>query len=124
MAAALPRTRAQRRHTECVLRALETAGRATVQELHRRLRDSGDPVGLSTVYRELHRLVDVGCVREVVLPGEAVYLLPGGDLLVCDVCGRIEEAPRRRRTTAREEIEFFARTDPITLHGRCVRCGG
>jgi Fe2+ or Zn2+ uptake regulation protein len=113
--------RARRRHTECVLVALRTVRRATVQELYRTLRSAGDPISLSTVYREVHRLVAVGRVREVVLPGEAVYLLPGDDLFVCDECGRIEEVPLRRVAVI-QAADFFAQTEALTVHGRCTDC--
>lgn len=113
--------REQRRHTDCVLAALREVRRATVQELCRSLRGVGDPISLSTVYREVHRLVAVGRVREVVLPGEAVYLLPGDDLFVCDRCGRIEEVPLRRLAVI-QDADFFAQAEALTVHGRCADC--
>lgn len=113
--------RVQRRHTDCVLAALREVRRATVQELYRSLRGAGDPISLSTVYREVHRLVAVGRVREVVLPGEAVYLLPGDDLFVCDQCGRIEEVPLRRLAVI-QDADFFAQAEALTVHGRCADC--
>lgn len=113
--------REQRRHTDCVLAALREVRRATVQELYRSLRGAGDPISLSTVYREVHRLVAVGRVREVVLPGEAVYLLPGDDLFVCDQCGRIEEVPPRRLAVI-QDADFFAQAEALTVHGRCADC--
>ena len=42
-------------------------GRATAIELAQRLRQDGQPVGLSTVYRQLEKLAAVGQIHRIIL---------------------------------------------------------
>jgi Fur family transcriptional regulator, ferric uptake regulator len=68
---------------------------ATAQEIHARLRDRGERVGLATVYRALAVLREKEVVDELVHnPGETCYRLcsPGHHHhLVCSSCHRVEE---------------------------------
>jgi Fur family transcriptional regulator, ferric uptake regulator len=76
-------------------------GFRTAQELHGELRRRGDRVGLTTVYRHLSRLAELGRADVVhTADGEAQYRLcgeaaaPASDHhhhLVCRVCGRSVE---------------------------------
>lgn len=93
---------ARRRSTRqgaAVDEVLATAdGFLTAQALYDVLRDRGESVGLTTVYRHLRRLAEVGAVDVVQRPdGDAAYRLCGpassGEPeqhhhhLVCRVCG-------------------------------------
>jgi Fur family transcriptional regulator, ferric uptake regulator len=68
---------------------------ATAQEIHGRLRTSGNRVGLATVYRTLTLLQDCGAVDALShRPGESCYRLcaPGHHHhLVCSDCHRVQE---------------------------------
>jgi Fur family transcriptional regulator, ferric uptake regulator len=68
---------------------------ATAQEIHARLRDQGERVGLATVYRALSVLRDREVVDELShRSGESCYRLcaPGHHHhLVCSSCHRVEE---------------------------------
>ena len=68
---------------------------ATAQEIHARLRDADEPVGLATVYRALSVLKRGGVVDELShRSGESCYRLctPGHHHhLVCSLCHRVEE---------------------------------
>jgi len=68
---------------------------ATAQEIYSRLRQSGDPVGLATVYRTLSLLGDHGVVDEFAhRPGETCYRLCGEGHhhhLVCVRCHGVAE---------------------------------
>ena len=68
---------------------------ATAQEIHARLRDADEPVGLATVYRALSILKRGGVVDELShRSGESCYRLctPGHHHhLVCSRCHRVEE---------------------------------
>jgi Fur family transcriptional regulator, ferric uptake regulator len=68
---------------------------ATAQEIHARLREQGERVGLATVYRSLAVLRENDVVDELVhTPGETCYRLcsPGHHHhLVCSSCHRVEE---------------------------------
>jgi Fur family ferric uptake transcriptional regulator len=68
---------------------------ATAQEIHRRLRERGEPVGLATVYRTLAVLAERGVVDVLAHHrGESCYRLCGDEHhhhLVCTVCHRVVE---------------------------------
>ncbi len=105
-----------------VLDALrECSAPVSAQTLHAMLRRDDRRVGLSTVYRELHRLVESGQLREDYVGTESVYRLSDRDLLICDECGRAQELPRPVRSAAVFE-GFFGRSWPVTVHGRCTSC--
>lgn len=68
---------------------------ATAQEIYARLRQSGEPVGLATVYRTLSLLSEHGVVDEFAhRPGETCYRLCGEGHhhhLVCASCHGVAE---------------------------------
>src|SRR5688572_189193 len=68
---------------------------ATAQEIHGRLRRSGSPVGLATIYRTLTLLQECGAVDALShRPGESCYRLCAPDHhhhLVCSDCHRVQE---------------------------------
>jgi Fur family ferric uptake transcriptional regulator len=84
---------------DAVLR--DADGFRTAQDLHGELRNRGETVGLTTVYRHLKSLADAGEIDVVLRPdGEAQYRLcrpqTSGEAghhhhLVCRVCGRSVE---------------------------------
>lgn len=66
----------------------------TAQELHAELRDEGEDVGLTTVYRTLAALADARLVDTFVRDGEQAYRLCGQahhHHLVCETCNTVEE---------------------------------
>jgi Fe2+ or Zn2+ uptake regulation protein len=84
------------RQRASVLAALaEEPNDATAQQIHERLRASGERVGLATVYRTLALLGDHGVVDALMHhPGEVCYRLCGADHhhhLVCERCHRVVE---------------------------------
>lgn len=84
----------QRRAVEQVLR--ETDDFVSAQALHGMLRESGDTVGLATVYRTLNAMAEDGRVDMLrVDDGEARYRLCESEEhhhhLVCRECGRTVE---------------------------------
>jgi Fur family ferric uptake transcriptional regulator len=69
---------------------------ATAQEIHARLRDRGEHVGLATVYRTLSALSEYGVVDALMhRPGETCYRLcethDHHHHLVCTECHRVVE---------------------------------
>ncbi|MDQ1704185.1 MAG: Fur family transcriptional regulator, ferric uptake regulator [Frankiaceae bacterium] len=121
-------TRAQR----AVLAALVDAPSfASAQEIHARLRASGETVGLTSVYRALQSLTEVGDVDVLRTDaGEATYRRCDSDRhhhhLVCRHCGAAVEveAPELERWVADVASRHGYRVDDHTLEisGACGRC--
>lgn len=110
----------------------------TAQALHDELRRRDQSIGLTTVYRHLKRLAELGEVDVVVRPdGEASYRRCGpgqpGDEdtdrhhhhLVCRECGRsVEvEGPEVEQWAARvaRDAGFTDVTHTLEIFGRCER---
>lgn len=78
-----------------VLESLRSrAESVTAQELHIELRQAGEPVGLTTVYRTLTALAQAGFLDTFTREGEQAFRLCGSGHhhhLVCEVCNRVEE---------------------------------
>jgi Fur family ferric uptake transcriptional regulator len=112
-------------------------GFLTAQSLHDELRRRDQAIGLTTVYRHLKRLADLGEVDVVVRPdGEASYRRCGPGQtdadddrhhhhLVCRVCGRsVEvEGPEVERWAARvaDDAGFTDVTHTLEIFGSCDR---
>ncbi len=115
-----------------VLDALRGRGdTVTAQDLHMELRQAGEPIGLTTVYRTLAALADAGFLDTFDREGEQAFRLCGDahhHHLVCETCNTVEEI------TA-EEVERWvhevasARGFSVTGHradifGVCPACRG
>ena len=103
---------------------------ATAQEIYSRLRQSGDPVGLATVYRTLSLLSEHGVLDEFAhRPGETCYRLCGAGHhhhLVCSECHRVVELTDCRlggwlaRASAAEG--FLVTDHTLEAVGLCASC--
>ena len=103
----------------------------SAQELHARLRQGGDPVGLATVYRTLQQLVEDGEVDVLRTgEGEAVYRRCRSGHhhhhLVCRSCRRTVEidsvAVERWAHRIAEENGFADIDHVVELSGTCAEC--
>jgi Fur family transcriptional regulator, ferric uptake regulator len=106
----------------------------TAREIDAALRDSGQAIGLASLYRNLDLLVDLKLVGRLdVGQGMARYerLLPSGEHhhhLVCERCGRItpfddralEESIRRLC----RKVDFEVAEHDVVLRGACADCNG
>ena len=103
----------------------------SAQEIHARLRDGGERVGLATVYRTLQALADSG---EVDLlrseEGEVRYRRCSASHhhhLVCRTCGRTVEvegpAVERWSGAVAREHGFTDVSHTLELFGTCGDCG-
>lgn len=111
-----------------ILDAVRSKQRAFTAE---ELADSLDDVHVSTVYRTLALLEEIGVVRHVHLShGPAIYerTAISSDLrhVVCEICGRHVAVPRRvfdaaRRTLARD-YDFVLDGSHFAIVGRCSGC--
>lgn len=98
------------------------------QELWLQMRAAGDPTGLATVYRALHRLVTAGLVHQFHHDTETTYRACGPvrhDHLVCRTCGRVQErrtAEVNRQLAQLSQDGFIAEECLIEIYGRCSTC--
>ena len=103
----------------------------TAEELAADVRSRHPDVHLSTVYRCLEALEDLGVVDHVHLGhGRAVYHLTDErhQHLVCEDCGSVTEAPDRLFDDLAGELlsdyGFTLRPNHFALVGRCAACRG
>jgi Fur family ferric uptake transcriptional regulator len=108
----------------------ELEGFHSAQEVHARLRASGDSIGLSTVYRAVQALVDDGELDSLRTDaGEAIYRRCSTrhhHHLVCRSCGRTEEVegPTVERWADRVAGEhgFVDVRHTLEIFGTCAEC--
>ena len=118
----------QRAAVNAVFEQLE--GFSSAQEVHARLRASGDTIGLSTVYRAVQALVDDGELDSIRTDnGEAIYRRCSTrhhHHLVCRSCGRTEEVegPTVERWADRVAGEhgFVDVRHTLEIFGTCAAC--
>ncbi len=103
----------------------------SAQDIHDKLRHSGSPVALSTVYRTLQAMSEAGELDVLRSPeGEAVYRMCGSEHhhhhLVCRQCGRTVEVSGRGveewAEQAARENGFVSVTHQVELSGLCSHC--
>ncbi|MFD1827305.1 MULTISPECIES: Fur family transcriptional regulator [Mumia] len=124
------RTTRQRRAVAAVMDDLD--GFASAREIHDALRDRGESVGLSTVYRNLQALADADEVDQLRSDdGETLYRRCRTDHhhhhLVCRECGRTAEVqgPALERWVEQVGAEhgFGQMSHTLEIFGTCDRCG-
>ena len=101
----------------------------TAEAIYRALVDSGEEVGLATVYRVLTQFESAGLVRRHHFEGgHSVFEINQGehhDHILCLECGRLEEfcdeeIERRQRIIA-QRLGFELAEHSLVLYGRCNR---
>ncbi|HVY54047.1 MAG TPA: ferric iron uptake transcriptional regulator [Gammaproteobacteria bacterium] len=102
----------------------------SAEDVYRMLAESGEDIGLATVYRVLTQFQEAGLVVRHNFEGEhAVFELDQGshhDHLVCVKCGLVEEfsdsiIEKRQQEVAREA--GFSMTDhSLNIYGTCRGC--
>lgn len=121
------RTR-QRAAVDAVLSATEEF--RTAQQIHDSLRAQGDSVGLTTVYRTLQAMVDVGELDALrTNEGETAYRRCSNGHhhhLVCRSCGRTVEvsgpAVERWATAVASDNGFREVSHDLEIFGTCSSC--
>ena len=104
----------------------------TPLQIYERLRGSGRPVGIASVYRVLDVLTGLGLVQRVdVGRGIARYepVAPGGEHhhhVVCDDCGSVEPfvdpALERAIASAAGRVRYDVAGHEVVLRGACDDC--
>ena len=104
----------------------------SAEEIHQALARQGESISLSTIYRTLHVMVDLGVIREVELADGRKYYERSTPLtnqhhhLVCVQCGAVTEFEDDRvtQTSQRETVDrgFSLLNCQFTVYGICPQC--
>jgi Fur family ferric uptake transcriptional regulator len=115
-----------------VLQILENADGAhlSAENVFKALQESGDDVGLATVYRVLTQFESAGLVkRHNFEGGYSVFELDEGehhDHMVCVCCGRVEEffddTIEKRQQEIVDRAGFQMTEHILTIYGFCKEC--
>lgn len=114
-----------------ILEILEVPGEChlTAEDVYKALLDSGEDIGLATVYRVLTQFEAAGLVkRHNFEGGSAVFELHDGshhDHIVCQECGHVEEffdeTIEKRQKAIAAERGFVIEDHSLTIYGSCRR---
>ncbi len=115
---------------QMVLDAVRTLGHATPEQIHAKVRRAAAGVNITTVYRTLELLEDLGLVTHTHLSHGAPTYHAAGEKshvhLVCHQCGRVDEAPRELLEPLAGKLEeergFLMDIGHVALFGVCARC--
>lgn len=115
---------------ELILRAVETLGHATPDELLAEVHKQSSAVNLSTVYRNLEVLEELGLVRHMHLGDRApTYHSVGGREhfhLICRGCEKVisvdPEVVEQFAARLQEEFSFVPDIGHLTVFGTCADC--
>lgn len=115
-----------------ILQILENAKlhHVSAEDVYRELLESGDDIGLATVYRVLTQFEEAGLVkRHNFAEGHSVFELDHGthhDHLVCVKCGRVEEfvdsVIEERQQFVAKQAGFMITEHSLNIYGICNNC--
>jgi Fur family ferric uptake transcriptional regulator len=115
-----------------ILHILESSSKhhLSAEEIYKALLDTGEDVGLATVYRVLTQFESAGLInRHHFEGGFSVFELSEGehhDHLVCVKCGRvdefIDEVIESRQKMIAERAQFKMTDHSLNIYGLCQRC--
>lgn len=113
-----------------VLAAVEELRHGTPEEILARVQDTSSGVNISTIYRTLEVLEDVGLVTHAHIGHGAPTYHAVDDVphihLVCRGCGAVDSVPAVIALGFLEALErehgFATDVSHLSLHGRCRRC--
>jgi len=114
---------------QLVLEAVQRLGHATPEQVHTAIRRTADEVNLTTVYRTLELLEDLGLVTHTHLSHGPPTYHSADDVhlhLVCRSCGGVREAPTvlldELAGRLRDERGFQTDVGHVALFGVCADC--
>jgi Fur family transcriptional regulator, ferric uptake regulator len=101
----------------------------SAEDIYKVMINSGEDVGLATVYRVLTQFEQAGLlVRHHFESGKAVFELNTGghhDHVVCVKCGRVEEfydaEIEKRQESAAAKLGFKMQDHSLTIYGVCAK---
>lgn len=102
----------------------------TAEDIYKTLIETGDDVGLATVYRVLTQFEGVGLVtRHNFEGGRSVFEMDDGsshDHIVCSSCGKVKEFSDEkileRMQIVSKELGFTISDHRLVLYGLCSEC--
>lgn len=115
---------------QLVLEAVNTLGHATPEELLAEVQKTAAAVNLSTIYRTLEVLEQVGLVTHAHIGhGAPTYHSVDKDAhihLVCDTCRGVQsisaDAAELFVQMLREKVGFETDVSHVSVHGQCATC--
>jgi Fur family transcriptional regulator, ferric uptake regulator len=115
---------------QLVLEAVYGLGHATPDQVHAKVAQTAAGVNISTVYRTLELLEELGLVTHTHLShGPPTYHPAAKEAhvhLVCRGCGRIDEVPPavldKVSEVLRQERGFRVDVGHVSLFGTCLEC--
>jgi Fur family transcriptional regulator, ferric uptake regulator len=115
---------------ELILRAVETLGHATPDEVLAKVREQSSAVNVSTVYRTLEVLEELGLIRHAHLSDRAptYHSVTGHEHfhLVCRNCHRIVSVDPEVLEPLNDRLQelhgFVVDVGHLTIFGRCGSC--
>ncbi|MDZ4140609.1 MAG: ferric iron uptake transcriptional regulator [Methylotenera sp.] len=101
----------------------------SAEDIYKVMINSGEDVGLATVYRVLTQFEQAGLlIRHHFEGGKAVFELSDGghhDHIVCVKCGRVEEfydaEIEKRQESAAAKLGFKMQDHSLTIYGICEK---
>lgn len=102
----------------------------SAEDIYRLLLESGDDIGLATVYRVLTQFEEAGLVvRHNFEGGQSIFELNHGehhDHLVCIKCGRVEEFVdeiiEKRQQEIAKNYGYSITDHSLNIYGICGKC--
>lgn len=102
----------------------------SAEEVYRLLLESGEEIGLATVYRVLTQFEEAGIVeRHHFEGGQSIFELNHGehhDHLVCVKCGRVEEfvddVIEMRIHEIAKRANYTISDHSLNIYGNCAKC--
>ena len=115
---------------ELVLKAVRELGHATPEEIANKVREEHPGINLSTVYRNLETLENVGLVQHTHLGHGGATYHASEELthlhLVCEVCGAIGDAPIEVAANfvqnLADDYGFHTDVTHFAIAGTCAAC--
>jgi Fur family ferric uptake transcriptional regulator len=117
---------------QLVLEAVNSLGHATPEELLAEVQQTAAAVNLSTIYRTLEVLEEVGLVTHAHIGhGAPTYHSVESELhihLVCDTCSAVQSIAAEEAASfvelLRDKVGFETDVAHVSLHGQCATCIG
>jgi len=115
---------------ELVLQAVRSLGHATPEEVAAKIHETHPGINLSTVYRNLETLENVGLVQHTHLGHGGATYHAAEELthlhLVCGVCGEVGDAPIETSApfvqSLLDDYGFHTDVTHFAIYGTCSSC--